>query len=367
MWCQAKFFDGTHAASYQVEITTLIDGVEIKYIDSEGAKRIFWKYTSIFVTEESSSNLHGVISYSESPNARCEILDFSMFKAIQAKLPKKSRKTFMVSATWKVIGFLLIISVATIVAIWSSMPFIAHHLAKDFPKDWEEAIGQYVVEQLVKEGSHCNSPSGIKALNSLVDKLVEASGSNKEFDVKIIREKDIMNAFAAPGGKIIIFSKMLDNANGPDEIAGVLGHEMSHVIKLHTTEGLIHNLGLLFVVNVLFAGAGEAANLAFVAQTLYQMDYSQDAESEADMMAVDILYKARIDREGLATFFEKLQKEEAKIGERISEYFSTHPATSKRIKRIREFDAVKNPAPSLSKKEWIALKNICKKEKSMLR
>ena len=115
----------------------------------------------------------------------------------------------------------------------------------------------------------------------------------------------LVNAFATPGGQIIMTRGLVQKAGSPDEVAGVLAHEIGHTIELHPEAGLVRAMGLSAAAQLVFAGThGTATNIGLL---LTQLRYTRVAEREADGHAVRILKQAGISAKGFGDFFERLE------------------------------------------------------------
>ena len=216
------------------------------------------------------------------------------------------------------------------------------------PMEWEKKFGDALVGDF--GGRFCKGPGGQAALRKLAARLSpDASSLN-------IRVADIpmVNAAALPGGNIVIFRKLLDEAEGPDEVAGVLAHEIAHVEERHVTEALLRELGVGVVIAAF--GGGTGANI----QSLLSARYSRDAEREADSAAIQSLARAGVSPIPAAHFFERMGKAEGRLAEGLA-YLSSHPPSAERQRQFRK-SAVRGKAyrPALSEAEWKALTRICR-------
>lgn len=219
------------------------------------------------------------------------------------------------------------------------------------PRSIEEAVGAPVLAGL--EGSFCSSPAGDAALARLSATLAPESGG---LDVRIV-SIPIVNAAALPGGHILLFEPLLLDARGPDEVAGVLAHEIAHIEQRHVTEAMVREF--TFSLFVTLVGGTTGANL----ETFLGASYSRGAEAEADEGAIAMLRRARISPVGAADFFARIGEEEERLGVvgRSLSYLSTHPQPGLRERRFRaSAEPGAAPMPSLSPKEWQALRGICR-------
>jgi predicted Zn-dependent protease len=149
---------------------------------------------------------------------------------------------------------------------------------------------------------------------------------------------EAVNAAALPGGKIIVFSGLLAEAGSADEVAGVLAHEIQHVLHRDALRGLVGRLGGS-AVTALILGGGDLAMIAGQAGALDQLAYGRDQERAADRDGVLLLTRAGLPPAALSAFLERLR---AREGGKLPEFLSTHPDTGARIVELRRL-AVATP------------------------
>jgi beta-barrel assembly-enhancing protease len=150
---------------------------------------------------------------------------------------------------------------------------------------------------------------------------------------------DVVNAFAVPGGFIYINRGLIDRAENMSELAGVLGHEVAHVVARHGVDQMVRmqraELGVALGSILLGQPSGAAAAGVQVAGGLYFARHSREAEHEADYLAVQYLPQAGIDPSGIVTFFGKLLAEQQRQPSAVEQWFSTHPLTQERVESTR--------------------------------
>ena len=158
-----------------------------------------------------------------------------------------------------------------------------------------------------------------------------------------------MNAFALPGGWLVINSGLIAQAESPDEVAGVVAHEMAHVMHRHGLKRVAHSLGVVAAVQLLIGDLGGLAASASQLATLAAVnDYSRDAEREADATGVALMHQAGADPYAMAVFFERLEEKGNDIPDFLS-WVSTHPSHHERIENVSEL--VKD-LPEVDKIQW---------------
>ena len=137
-----------------------------------------------------------------------------------------------------------------------------------------------------------------------------------------------------------IHTGLILKADSPEEVLGVMAHELAHVEEQHSMRNLVEMVGLYALVSTFFGDvSGVAAILVNNAPFLLSMKFSRDHEHEADTVGFEYLMRANIDPRGLVSFFEKIKKESEESNlpdmDDALNVLSTHPATDKRIKSLK--------------------------------
>jgi hypothetical protein len=232
-------------------------------------------------------------------------------------------------------------------------------LAPLIPSSLERKMGDALIGDF--GGRFCGTEKGSAALKKLSGSLDKNIG-----DLQIeVANIDMLNAVALPGGKIIIFQGLLDQAKSPDEVAGVLAHEMGHVRKRHVMQSLLRQMGLSLVLGGIDGNAGGIVNGALGAT------YTRASEAEADQYSIAALSAANVSPIATASFFERLAKLDGSAeGEgqlqAVTGYLSSHPLSTSRKKAFE--NSVKpgrDYKPILSYNEWIELKTMCAQDRDV--
>ena len=239
-------------------------------------------------------------------------------------------------------------------AVVAVVLFTPQWLAPLIPSSWEKQMGDALVGDF--GGRFCATPQGSKALSKMVGALEKNAG-----DLQVeVANIDMVNAVALPGGKVILFQGLLDTARSPDEVAGVLAHEIGHVREKHVMQSLLRQLGLSIVLGGADGTGGSLLN------GVLSSSYTRDAETEADDFSIRAMSNANISPVATAGFFRRLSKIDGSENTdgnaaRITGYMSSHPLSSER-KKAFENSLVKGKtyAASLTPAEWTVLKSMCK-------
>lgn len=178
----------------------------------------------------------------------------------------------------------------------------------------------------------CGDAAAQAYVERLARPLLEAAGPLPfEFEFRVVDDPTV-NAYALPGGFVTVHRGLLEAAEGGDEVAGVLAHEIQHALLRHGTRRMLRQMGGGMVLSLLVGGTDLHA-LSDYAGQLTSLSYDRDQELEADERGVALLVAAGIDPRGLSRFFERLRDEG---GPAPPELLSTHPEPARRAQRVRE-------------------------------
>jgi beta-barrel assembly-enhancing protease len=247
------------------------------------------------------------------------------------------------------IGTILAIGLGVFVL---SIPLLAGVIGPLLPHSVQDPVGRQTIEAAREDAAFCSAEPGLAALDRLADRLIAKSGLDSPVHVYVVDGK-VLNAFAAPGGHIVIFRPIIEEAHDPDELAGVLAHEMAHEIESHPAEGLVQMLG--YGVFGLLTPGGDNIGKE-VATHILQSTYSRDDELDADHRGVQLLNDAGIDSHGLARFFATMKDKGGEVPGAL-EFLSTHPTGEHRQEALK--DLAREGEHAMSDADWAALRGIC--------
>lgn len=221
-------------------------------------------------------------------------------------------------------------------ALWLwGVPRLAARVAARVPVAWEENLGRSVTSQFLAVSGRCEVPAVQAAVDSIVERLAAAlPGSGYRFQVTVTTSP-VLNAFAAPGGFMVVNQGLLRHTKSPDELAGVMAHEMSHVTLRHGTQAVLRELPARVLLGTLTGDLAAVGQAAQAAGTLALLRYRRDDEVAADRDGMALLLRAGADSDGMIAFFETMQREAGDVPSGLT-YLSTHPSTAARIGRLRD-------------------------------
>lgn len=207
------------------------------------------------------------------------------------------------------------------------------------PASVEQHIGEAVLARTRLEGPMVESGPAYDALQTIGRRLTRP-GETLQFH---LAERPDINAFAAPGGVVVVHTALMRQARSAEEVAGVLAHEIAHVELRHSLQQIVRSAGLQVIAAALF---GDYTALGRWAAQLGALKFSRDAEREADQRALERLAEARIDPRGLLAFFRTLARVDAERGA-LPPLLSTHPASAERSAWLEAAIAARPPGTPL--------------------
>jgi Zn-dependent protease with chaperone function len=354
---EGTYFDGRVAERHTVTVTLTAASLRIEWADG---RTILWSYGEVRQVQGARP---GEPARLERGGDEPEVLvvdDPDFLGAIRDVAPHyrnrftdASRRRARTRAV--VAGVAAAVAAAGVLYGWI-IPLLAARVAARLPVTWEESLGRRVMVEIVDSTAICPNPA---ALDRLVGRLAAGADGRYAFRVTVVGDS-IVNAFAAPGGYVVVYRGLLELAETPEELAGVLAHEMQHVLLQHGTQAVLREIPLRLMVAAVTADAGLAGHVAGAAATLGSLRYGRQAEEEADREGMRMLQRARVDPRGMVTFFGRLQE---RVGDvpRVAAYLSTHPRTEARIARLEGLAAAATYAaePLIDAEAWEGVRRAC--------
>jgi predicted Zn-dependent protease len=354
----AAFFDGDSPEAQEVSLHI---AAGILQIGLDGGATLRWPVEEVRLLPDLAGKKDVVLRRASDPMARLCVTDLNLLKHLphlKRRAPPKGRGRL---AAWAVAAV-----AAVGLQIFVLVPLLADNLAGFIPPEGERALGEatfgQIREALDETGLNplavCKEPEGVAAIDRLVTRLSGERDYRQDVTVSVL-DHDMVNAFALPGGFVVLFRGLIEAADGPDEVAAVLAHEIGHVVSSDPTRHALRSAGSIGVLGLLFGDFAGGAAVLLLAERLISAQYSQGAEIAADAFAHDVLAKAGISPGALGEMFENMR---AKHGdaEGVAAHFLSHPALGDRIeaaKAVVEDDVTYTP--SMTDAEWAALQGIC--------
>lgn len=355
-----SYAGGATAARSEVWVSLGDSGLELTRED--GSLLGFWPYGKLDLVDEIFPDQPIRLKSATDPDARLTLSDHEILEPLLAMAPEIAQKKTARRRRWLFLGAWSGGVAALALVIVFALPLLASLFAALIPMSWEKRIGSRTVERLVslfaesgETSPFCADPTGKKVLDRAVDRLAATVKTPYSFRVSVVNVSAV-NAFAAPGGHIVLFKGLVDEAQSSDEVLGVLAHEMAHVVKRHPTEGIIRALGLSILFDLVAGDTTGTGTVASIAGLLVNLSYGREAEAEADRAALAMLRAANVRADGLVRFFERLAAQYSDL-DGAPTFLSSHPPSASRAEAAKA--AAGQGEPGLSDEQWRALKGIC--------
>ncbi len=355
----AIFFDGLSSRRRQVTLT-LGDALEIADpSDAQAGGTITrWAYDQIR-RADSPAGILRLTSIFAPPLARLEIRDAAFGADIVARCAGIDEHQTTGRGVAKIVGWSVAAAVSIVCVVLFGVPLAADRLAPLVPKPIERRIGDASEVQVKTffHGAACSDAAGQAAFSKLVNRLRDAAGLDDDSMTSGVLQTAIPNAFALPGGKVYVLSALIDKAETPDELAGILAHELGHLKHHDNMRGLIYNGGTSFLIGLLFGDVTGSSAVIFASRSVVEASYSREAETNADTFAIEIMHKLGRSPKPAAELMFRITGKEG--GSSFATILSSHPLTEDRLARMTREDRPASGPPLLTDKEWQALKGIC--------
>ncbi|MDQ3036670.1 MAG: M48 family metallopeptidase [Myxococcota bacterium] len=235
---------------------------------------------------------------------------------------------------WISMGVVAVVLLAIAGLLWSTPTLLAASVSA-LPTSIDRQLGDAAWDETSLGGPERDEPAVRAPVEEIVARFApEAEGH--ELRVTIIESEEV-NAFTLPGGRIVVYTGLLRDAESPEQVAGVLAHELAHVTRRHGMRNLAHRAGIALALQLLIGGDADAWTLlaADAAVLARQSGYSREQESEADADAVRTMSRAGLDPRALAGFFRVMQRAESGAGSgALTSWLSTHPDHAVRIAHV---------------------------------
>jgi beta-barrel assembly-enhancing protease len=230
---------------------------------------------------------------------------------------------------WGVVGGVIL---STVLGLWFGADVLVEIAVSRIPVEWEQKLGESAYRDFLSHQEVLKEGPGVAAVEEMTHRLTEQIQNNPYKFIVTVVKSDVVNAFALPGGYVVVFTGLMKKAESGEEVAGVLSHELNHVLQRHGLERIVKNLGLMTVVAIVFGDQqGLVGMMKQFGVELFTLKFGREQETEADLTGLQLLQRAKIDPSGMIRFFERLsEKDEGRM-----EWLSTHPMSTARAERLK--------------------------------
>jgi Zn-dependent protease with chaperone function len=346
-----KYFDGSSARPLQARMLLFNNAIQLYNIDENSFLAAF-PYNDIKLLSKTVSTAHFSLMADGSHNLEVpadHILLPELLKMTDESGDKWYRKLFKL----KIPALILIFLCITIGLYYFLVAGVSRiGLGLISPKK-EAELGKMIYSAMM-EDARIDSV----ATRQLTDFAGHLKLSEKyKLQFTVLDEKEV-NAFAIPGGHIIVYKGILQKMNRPEELVALLGHESSHVNERHSLQNMLQDLTGGFMLSIVFGDLGSlGGSIAGKANTLRSLSYSRGLEKEADEQGMQRMLKNDVDPRGMIMLMDRLKESEKDLN--LPGFLSTHPLTTERKADAQKFvkqHPVKSKVPEDLSISWNRLK-----------
>ncbi|WP_276498163.1 M48 family metallopeptidase [Pontibacter litorisediminis] len=342
---EGKFYNGRTSKGMPAFIKLEPGRICINWHTEEESGTEAWNLQDIHKLEFNDATT--VLEYGKFPRQSIAVFEQGFAEALEqqyrgaAFLSSRYNSFLKTGAKGIIIGGLCLLLLAVALFFWG-VPALAERVAAHFPKDYEHAMGQKLYAQML-DGYTVDS-----AKTEALQQYLSALDVQSDFPIRVtVVEDDMVNAFALPGGFIVVHDAILDKMEHHEELAGLLGHEIGHVQLRHSTKAIARSLSHYMLLSVLFGDvSGIAAVIVDNASSMYSLEYSRKAETESDRAGLELLAQNNLNPQGMVLLMERLNSDEPEF----LKFISTHPRTEDRIQELNKlikeetYETAPNPA-----------------------
>ena len=359
-----SYFDGVTSARHDVMVELAPKTLRIRA--AGGTVLAEWGYDEL----EALSAPEDVLRVGKIGNpllARLEVREPKLAAAIDARstpvdrsgrTEKRMRRRIIL---WSLAATASLVLVAVV-----GVPVIATRLTPLVPHALERKLGEAIDAQVraaldsrrlgtaFECGYRDREKAARAAFNKLMGQLEGAAALPFPFNAAVVRRPEA-NAVALPGGRIYVFQGLVDKAETPDELAGVIGHEIGHVTHRDGTRSILQAAGLSLLFGMLLGDFVGGGAVVIAATTILKTSYSREVEAAADVYGVTLMTKIGGDARALGRILLRIAGT-THPGPKI---LLDHPETRERVAVIEAMAGAAPTRPLLDQAQWAALKNIC--------
>lgn len=359
----AHYLDGRTATRHPVTLTVAPHALQIMMADGSSKH---WPYDQIRQTQGAYRGEPVRLEFGPDP---CEVLVITapaVLTDIHATAPDVARHLH--NPAWRnarlrwTLGAALGVLLMTIGLYRWGIPGLAAAITPYVPVSWEESLGRQVVDRLAPTAQQCRDPERLRKLDRIAQALATTNPTSPYRITLTVVDNSTVNAFAAPGGQVVILRGLLEQTTSAEQLAGVVAHELQHVYLRHSTRAILEQTaGTLLLTAVSGDLSGGLAWGLQGAQTMGALHYSRTHEEEADIEGLRMMQAAHLNPTDMIAFYGTMQKsEQGHAGP--PDFLSTHPDMGGRLATLRALAGppTTNARRLLPGEDWTDIRTLCR-------
>lgn len=359
----AHYLDGRTATRHRVTLTVTPSALEIAMPDGSSKQ---WPYGQIRQTQGTYSGEPVRLEFGPQPAEAVVFSTSALLTEIHQTAPRIAQHIHNpsrrhVRLRWTVCAAVGVVLMTVGLYRWA-IPGMASAASPYVRVAWEESLGQQVIAHLAPETRQCRDPERLRKLDQLVQTLAATRpGSPYRITLSVV-DSPAVNAFAAPGGQVVILRGLLEQTASPEELAGVLAHELQHIYQRHTTRAILEQSGTTLLLTAVFGDvSGGVAWGLEAARTMGSLHYSRTHETEADIEGLRMMQAIRLDPAAMIAFYRTMQQG-APDHAKAPDFLSTHPDMGGRLATLIALagPTPRDARPLLPGEDWNDIRSLCR-------
>lgn len=349
------YFDGQTPTRHEASVAL---GPTCLYVYLKDGGQLSWPYAEIRQTQGSFAGEEVCLEWGKDLPETLIIADRGFLLELRRRTLGQGRFRGPLAGK-RLVGVAVLMGIASIAVLGALyawiIPWASVQATPLIPVSWEEWLGDQAIDELAPKKDRIADPHRLEALHGIVNRLAAASPKSPyEFRLYLLDREDV-NAFALPGGRIVVYSGLLKRTKRAEELAGVLAHEMVHVTHRHSTKALLRGLSSRILLAAL-TGSDQMGGALEAAVSLGMLHYDREAESEADREGMAVIQRAEIDPRGMVDMMRELESVGGEMPHALA-YLSDHPDTGDRVQELEALSrkATYRPRPLLPQVSWATI------------
>ena len=259
-----------------------------------------------------------------------EVNSYAFFQYLKSEKQLPKIKTASSPLKYIIVSVLFLLITGCILIYLFVFPWLIKTATDAFPKETEIEMGKTMLK-----GFLANEKTDVNG-TALLNKFYATSGIAADYKMHFTLVKSpTVNAFALPGGEVVVYTGIVEKMNHYEELAALIGHETGHVQKRHSLKLLVKQSSMGLIIGTLLQTNDLAAFVIQQAAELHKLSYSRESEEEADQFAYETMQATNINPQGMVDLFKHMQAER-RDSQQIPEFLMTHPTIGHRIAAIEK-------------------------------
>ncbi len=357
-----RYLDGVRAAPHEARARIAGGRLELSGTDTG---TVYWPLIEVRVLETPDGALPGVLAPDPDTSARILFADPSLVAALEAATP---RRGWLGRIDWPVARQVALWTGGAVASIlfvlFVAIPLAAERLVALIPADFERRFGAEVVDALAgsiardRKKPFCAGNSPPPLLAEIARRLEDRADLGGRLTIRIV-DSPVINAFTGPGGQIVILRGLLELAQSPEELIGVLAHEVAHAERRDPMRGMIRSVATGAIVGLVFGDPIFFSSAAAFATLYIGISYSREVETATDARAFELLAGLGVPSAPLGAILVRMEKAAGIPTSGLLAHLSTHPPTAERMAAAAAAPASTRPKWEIDGPDWRALKAAC--------